>query len=440
MDSQIVFFCGTVVALAIGAFILWGPSSHRRRKPGYIVGLVNVGNSCFINTLLQTLASCSHLIDWLSSQKRIPGSLADAVCTTIMVLNGQQPIEGEYYTPSIVLKALKLHGWVISAGEQDAHELFHIIISALKDEVQATSFMGVSISDALGESSNDRLFHLRGHAVGFNPADVDAPEPPKTLGNPETAVCRKIQEHFKSVLPFQGLLTSQLKCLSCNHKSPLLYDKFDSLSLSLPSLGGFLFKRLTLAHLLDNYVSTETVKGVECEGCSQDQKCSRAIKSTAVKTLAFGKLPKCLCFHIQRTTWQPNGEAVKRYDHVEFPEFLSMDPYTFSQVYKRKTLCELGHSAQEGTKDGINERLSSSHARIRHLYRLVAVIVHTGGVQSGHFITYRRAPFREHCWYYASDHDVRESSLQEAMQACAYMLFYTKLSNNKSSSGPAVHS
>ncbi|XP_066997948.2 ubiquitin carboxyl-terminal hydrolase 30 homolog isoform X2 [Anabrus simplex] len=369
MDSQIVFFCGTVVALAIGAFILWGPSSHRRRKPGYIVGLVNVGNSCFINTLLQTLASCSHLIDWLSSQKRIPGSLADAVCTTIMVLNGQQPIEGEYYTPSIVLKALKLHGWVISAGEQDAHELFHIIISALKDEVQATSFMGVSISDALGESSNDRLFHLRGHAVGFNPADVDAPEPPKTLGNPETAVCRKIQEHFKSVLPFQGLLTSQLKCLSCNHK-----------------------------------------------------------------------LPKCLCFHIQRTTWQPNGEAVKRYDHVEFPEFLSMDPYTFSQVYKRKTLCELGHSAQEGTKDGINERLSSSHARIRHLYRLVAVIVHTGGVQSGHFITYRRAPFREHCWYYASDHDVRESSLQEAMQACAYMLFYTKLSNNKSSSGPAVHS
>ncbi|XP_066997949.2 ubiquitin carboxyl-terminal hydrolase 30 isoform X3 [Anabrus simplex] len=363
MDSQIVFFCGTVVALAIGAFILWGPSSHRRRKPGYIVGLVNVGNSCFINTLLQTLASCSHLIDWLSSQKRIPGSLADAVCTTIMVLNGQQPIEGEYYTPSIVLKALKLHGWVISAGEQDAHELFHIIISALKDEVQATSFM-----------------------------------------------------------------------------SPLLYDKFDSLSLSLPSLGGFLFKRLTLAHLLDNYVSTETVKGVECEGCSQDQKCSRAIKSTAVKTLAFGKLPKCLCFHIQRTTWQPNGEAVKRYDHVEFPEFLSMDPYTFSQVYKRKTLCELGHSAQEGTKDGINERLSSSHARIRHLYRLVAVIVHTGGVQSGHFITYRRAPFREHCWYYASDHDVRESSLQEAMQACAYMLFYTKLSNNKSSSGPAVHS
>ena len=46
------------------------------------------------------------------------------------------------------------------------------------------------------------------------------------------------------------------------------------------------------------------------------------------------QLPKCLCIHIVRTTWNKDGSAWKRDDFVDFPEFLIMDNYTHSQVQR----------------------------------------------------------------------------------------------------------
>lgn len=42
---------------------------------GQIVGLVNLGSTCFLNTLLQALASCAAFIQWLNQQKHEGNSL-----------------------------------------------------------------------------------------------------------------------------------------------------------------------------------------------------------------------------------------------------------------------------------------------------------------------------------------------------------------------------
>jgi ubiquitin carboxyl-terminal hydrolase 30 len=36
---------------------------------GKVHGLVNLGYTCFLNTLLQALASCPVVLDWLSKQQ-----------------------------------------------------------------------------------------------------------------------------------------------------------------------------------------------------------------------------------------------------------------------------------------------------------------------------------------------------------------------------------
>lgn len=41
---------------------------------------------------------------------------------------------GDVYAPLEVLTALKKHGWIVSSGEQDAHELFNVIVSTLQEE------------------------------------------------------------------------------------------------------------------------------------------------------------------------------------------------------------------------------------------------------------------------------------------------------------------
>jgi ubiquitin carboxyl-terminal hydrolase 30 len=67
----------------------------------------------------------------------------------------------------------------------------------------------------------------------------------------------------------------------------------------------------------------------------------------------------------------------------------------------------------------------------RNLYRLLAVIVHSGDASSsGHFICYRRGSMRNyHKWYLTSDCLVKEVSIEEVLSSPAYMLFYDRSHN-----------
>src|SRR5699024_4423403 len=60
-----------------------------------------------------------------------------------------------------------------------------------------------------------------------------------------------------------------------------------------------------------------------CEVCSNRKSISKKIE--------FVKLPKLLCFHIQRLVWLAGEQPLKRYDHVVFPEFFQMDPFVYQQ-------------------------------------------------------------------------------------------------------------
>lgn len=51
------------------------------------------------------------------------------------VINGTHvSIERGPYAPADVMVALKRIGWAIPPGEQDAHELFHVLLTSLDEE------------------------------------------------------------------------------------------------------------------------------------------------------------------------------------------------------------------------------------------------------------------------------------------------------------------
>ncbi|KAJ8981885.1 hypothetical protein NQ317_007277 [Molorchus minor] len=64
----------------------------------------------------------------------------------------------------------------------------------------------------------------------------------------------------------------------------------------------------------------------------------------------------------------------------------------------------------------------------RNVYQLAAVVVHAGDAHSGHFATYRRG-HQNSRWYYTSDVEIREVTVDEVLQSTAYMLFYEKTSS-----------
>lgn len=93
------------------------------------------------------------------------------------------------------------------------------------------------------------------------------------------------------------------------------------------------------------------------------------------------QLPHCLCLRIARTAWHTYSHTpTKREDFVDFPEYLPMDEYTVSARLKKGTSLKTFNS----------ECLNKQEKNYKHLYRLKSVVVHLGGVNSGHFLTYRR--------------------------------------------------
>nr|CAD7201276.1 unnamed protein product [Timema douglasi] len=139
-DDNIVLFATLVIGAAtLGIFVLWGPDLFLpRRKRGQVVGLVNLGHTCFLNTLLQALASCPQYIDWLQHNNK-GGNLTTSLHHILQIVNGSDKDAEDPFTPSHLIRALSKHGWVISSGQQDAHELFQVIMETLEEEMQEGS-------------------------------------------------------------------------------------------------------------------------------------------------------------------------------------------------------------------------------------------------------------------------------------------------------------
>lgn len=214
-----------------------------------------------------------------------------------------------------------------------------------------------------------------------------------------------------------------------------------SLALPLPHLGA----PLLLQQCLDKFVSSEIIHEFTCEACTQTVQMS--------KKLTFAKLPHLLCFHVQRLVWMSDGNAVKRHDHVGFPEFLNMDKYSYTGRYmkaaKKQRLSAAGDQIGlvggkkvvlgqcDLDESGLNIDLSdltsattidNLNMEAKHRYRLQAVVSHLGTNSSGHFVCYRRAPVpNDYQWYYTSDCIVRRVTFKDVLNVNAYMLFYERL-------------
>uniref|UniRef100_A0A667HP16 Ubiquitin carboxyl-terminal hydrolase n=1 Tax=Lynx canadensis TaxID=61383 RepID=A0A667HP16_LYNCA len=428
---------GLAAALAAGIYVIWGPITERKkRRKGLVPGLVNLGNTCFMNSLLQGLSACPAFIKWLEEfttqytrdQKEPPPHqyLSLTLLHLLKALSCQEVTDDEVLDASCLLDVLRMYRWQISSfEEQDAHELFHVITSSLEDE----------------RDRQPRVTHLF-DVHSLEGLEVAYPDVFCVPGSPHPT-----SNHWKSQHPFHGRLTSNMVCKHCEHQSPVRFDTFDSLSLSIPAA--------TWVRMSD-----ESVRDVVCDNCTQVYEAKGTldgerwntrgppfVKHLLPRFSLAPQLPQCLCIHLQRLSWSSHGTPLKRHEHVQFNEFLMMDIYKYHLLGAGALARPAGRAGllnQPGGPENttfyewrpapillpyLPAPISSTY-----LFRLMAVVVHHGDMHSGHFVTYRRSPpsaknplSTSNQWLWISDDTVRKASLQEVLSSSAYLLFYERV-------------
>ncbi|CAL1286053.1 unnamed protein product [Larinioides sclopetarius] len=332
-------------------------------------GLLNLGNTCFMNCIVQVLVHTPLLRDYFLSDKHVchlqetPES-----CLACEMFNIFQEFYSGQSDPHIPYKLVYLiwkHAeYLIGFDQQDAHEFLIAILDGLHAHCQ-------------NKETDEKLYHTVSH-------------------------CNCIIHQV-----FTGCYQSDVFCSKCNYVSTAI-DPFWDISLDLGETTGN--KNAidpnpeSLVDCLRRYTRPESLHCTHCSHC-------QAYDST-MKQLTIKKLPVVACFHLKRLAAPNSGQKVcnKNTTHVMFPEFLDMSPFMSTTCGERNNLPNGAHSRDLHNSENV--------------FSLFAVVSHRGDQAGGHYISY----IRQHRdrWYLCDDDAIMKSSLNDVLESEGYLLFYHK--------------
>lgn len=334
-----------------------------------LTGLRNLGNTCYMNSILQCLCNTVAMADYFNRNY-----YQDDI-NRANILGHKGEVAEEF---SVVMKALwlgqykmispldfkgticKINSRFSSYEHQDSQELLLFLMDGLHEDLNK--------ADKRRGYKEEEIEHLD---------DVSAAD----------LAWSKHKQLNESIIValFQGQFKSTVQCMSCQHKSRT-FETFMYLTLEMTASS-----KCSLQDCLKLFHKEERLTDGNrfyCRHCKTHR--------DAIKRMQIWKLPPILLVHLKRFKYEGRWRE-KLQTLVDFP----LDNLDLSQYVI-------------GPKNNLKK------------YNLYAVSNHYGGMDGGHYTAYCKNPMKQR-WFKFDDHEVSEISSSTVRSPAAYIFFYSSL-------------
>ncbi|KRZ75596.1 Ubiquitin carboxyl-terminal hydrolase 46, partial [Trichinella papuae] len=308
----------------------------------HFYGLVNFGNTCYCNSVIQALYFCrpfrEKVLNYKSQMKKAGNqkeNLLLCLADLFHSISTQKRRVGTIAPKKFIGRLKKENDLFDNYMQQDAHEFLNYLLN--------------TVADILLEEKRHEKRISGGHKVGSK-GTTDTVSHTDGFGDNassnQTQVKDKLAEHTWVHDVFQGTLTNETRCLNCETVSSKDEDFLD-LSVDVQ-------QNTSITHCLREFSATETLCNEQKYYC--DICCS---KQEAQKRMRIKKLPLILALHLKRFKYV---EQYNRYTKLSYRVLFPLELRLFNTSH-----------------DAVNPD---------RMYDLVAVVVHCGSTPNrGHYIT-----------------------------------------------------
>ncbi|XP_060922350.1 ubiquitin carboxyl-terminal hydrolase 12 [Limanda limanda] len=324
-------------------------------------GLVNFGNTCYCNSVLQALYFCRPFREKVLAYKVQPRrkeSLLTCLSDLFNSIATQKKKVGVIPPKKFISRLRKENELFDNYMQQDAHEFLNYLLNTIADLLQEEK--------SQERQQNGKLVQNGGGGGGGGGGSTGG----GSEGGGEGEGAKETQQTWVHEI-FQGTLTNETRCLNCEAVSSKDEDFLD-LSVDVE-------QNTSITHCLRGFSNTETLCSeykYYCEQCRSKQE--------AQKRMRVKKLPMILALHLKRFKYM---DQLHRYTKLSYRVVFPLELRLFNT--------------------------SGDATNPDRMYDLVAVVVHCGsGPNRGHYITI----VKSHGFWLLFDDDIVEKIDAQAIE------------------------
>uniref|UniRef100_A0A1A9ZB63 USP domain-containing protein n=1 Tax=Glossina pallidipes TaxID=7398 RepID=A0A1A9ZB63_GLOPL len=368
------------------------------------VGLVNLGNTCYMNSVLQALAmtkefsreillskSKSPLLVKVQQQIALMLYSSRHELTPIKVLNATRP---PGFSPGLQQDSSEFLGYLLETlHEQEVFSLEKFTTNVAEVQQEAGASAVCKDNEVYNDAESIRISSATNNRIFQDTTQKTAQLLSPTCTTP-TANMQLPASNSTIEKTFTGKLATTYKCLTCGWKSRNV-DSFRDLQLSFPDVKNDCASNYSVQDLIEYYCSPEKLDGDNQYYCERCRKLSDAERFINVISA-----PKNLILTLKHFKYDQKYNMRAKLMHKVFH-----DEKVSVKVCSPETL----------------EEVATVH------YDLYAGVVHSGfSMDSGHYYTY--AADATNKWYKFNDNIVTLSKTEELHNLSPpntpYILFY----------------